>query len=481
MKKSVLFLINGLGIEKQGSYSIAIDQCMPNLSRTKETSFFTTAFINSLEYRSAYESFFLGDTSNNEIKYIRNNIINDNIVNNTTFQNIKNNLTNETNKLHIFLEPNNDGVADIVNDLVKKLDLNPNKKVYLHLLLTNQSPTEYKKIIELVNFIKFHLDERITVGFIMGKEVLPTNLNEEILTTYKKIFFYCSCERWTETDKKLLSLMNENIRPAVAPVFCATNTCNIEKDDVLLFFNSKSTNYDNYIEAINYGYRSILKDETQSVKVYSIIRLDTKYNVLYLADNIDYPNSLDKLLEKANLKTLIITKNDNMNYINFLANGLKYVNNPRIQFMNIEDDYFKNGNNIVNVIDNTDYNLIIFDYHMDVSKTINDLKAQLEYIDSILGIVANACVNKHSLFITSLYGVKKTLPLAPYNEELVTIDYEMQIPIFFFDYSYPRSKYRLRPGETNDILNTTLRCLWNTTEIDTLIKTKGLLTSILYK
>jgi len=70
MKKSVLFLINGLGIEKQGSYSIAIDQCMPNLSKTKETSFFTTAFINSLEYRKAYESFFLGDTSRSEIKYM---------------------------------------------------------------------------------------------------------------------------------------------------------------------------------------------------------------------------------------------------------------------------------------------------------------------------------------------------------------------------------------------------------------------------
>jgi len=41
MKKSVIFLINGLGIEKAGSYSISIDQCMPNLAKVKETSFFT--------------------------------------------------------------------------------------------------------------------------------------------------------------------------------------------------------------------------------------------------------------------------------------------------------------------------------------------------------------------------------------------------------------------------------------------------------
>ena len=43
MNKCILFLINGLGIEKRGSYSISIDQCMPRLSRIKENSFFTTA------------------------------------------------------------------------------------------------------------------------------------------------------------------------------------------------------------------------------------------------------------------------------------------------------------------------------------------------------------------------------------------------------------------------------------------------------
>ena len=51
MKKSVLFLINGLGIEKPGSYSIAIDQIMPQLCRIKETSYFlsllpTSFFVN---------------------------------------------------------------------------------------------------------------------------------------------------------------------------------------------------------------------------------------------------------------------------------------------------------------------------------------------------------------------------------------------------------------------------------------------------
>ena len=167
-----------------------------------------------------------------------------------------------------------------------------------------------------------------------------------------------------------------------------------------------------------------------------------------------------------------------MQLLNFLANGLVYVNNPRIQFMKNDKAYFSVPQNVQYIIDNTDYDLIIFDYHMDVSKTINDLKEDLTKIDIVLGNIVNTCVNKHSLFITSLYGLKKELPLADYNAEMVTIDYEMQIPIFFFDYTYPRSKYTLFPGETNDILFSAIKIIWNSDEIDSLIHTKGIINNL---
>ena len=475
MKKSVLFLINGLGIEKQGSYSISIDQCMPNLARTKETSFFTTAVIDSVEYHNAYEKFFLGDTFKSEMNYIKENIINDDIINNPTYISLKESLSNENSKLHVFLEATNEFIVDEVNDLVNKLNLNPNQKVYLHLLLTQQTLSEYKKLIDLVNYIKYHLDTRITVGFIFGKENLSNEETPEEVNTFKKMFFYCSCERWSETDKKLLSLQEANIRPCVVPGFCAVNECNIVNGDSILFFNTRRSNYDKYINIIYNNAAEVFKTSDVKLPLYSIINLDTKYNVSSFSNNIIYDNSLDKLLEKDNLKVLFITKNENISYVNFLANGLNYVNNPRIQFMNLDDNYLSNQNNIINIIDNTDFNIIVFDYHMDVSRTINDLKAQLEKIDVVLGMVASTCVNKHSLFITSLYGIKKDIPLADYNSEVVTIDYEMQIPIFFFDYTYPRSKYKLFPGETNDILNTVIRCVSNDNSIDSLIREKGLL------
>ena len=90
MRKSVIFLINGLGIERPGSYSIDIDQAMPNLSKIKETSYFTTAITSSVEYRGAYQRFFLGDTYKSEVNYIKDYVINEKMDANPVYQNLKN-------------------------------------------------------------------------------------------------------------------------------------------------------------------------------------------------------------------------------------------------------------------------------------------------------------------------------------------------------------------------------------------------------
>lgn len=477
--KSVIFLINGLGVEKPGSYSIAIDQCMPQLARTKETSFYTTAITNSLEYRSAYQQFFLGDTKYLELNYLKEHIINEQINTNPVYQNFVKSISTPNTKLHVFIEPSNDRVVEEINDLVNKLSLEKDKPVYLHLLLTQQTINEYQKLINTINYIKYHINTHITVGFIIGKEYFPETMSKEQMDFAKKLLFYCSAERWSETDKKLLSLKESNIRPCEAPGFCALNTCNITNGDTILFFNTNRTSYDKFITAIYQCAPEVFKNDTVSLPIYSIIRLDTKYNIPCFSENIIYESSLSNSLNRIQKKCLIISQEENIQLVNFIANGLNYVNNPSIQFMKADLEALKSKEMVQSIIDNNNYDLIIFDFHMDVSTNINNLKQQLEKIDVVLGHTAEVCVNRYSLFITSLYGVKKTLPLAEYNNELVTIDYEMEIPIFFFDYRYLRSKYMLLPGETNAILSTALYCISKDDSFDTLIKEKGLLKNIL--
>ena len=315
----------------------------------------------------------------------------------------------------------------------------------------------------------------------MGKEILPTTLTKDDYDMAKRLFYYCSVERWSDTEQKFRDLSNSNVRPCEAPGFTATNSCSFKNGDAILFFNTKRTSYDSIIKSIVDQEQEVFKTESVSLPIFSLIHLDTQYDIPCFAESIFYENNMAHMLEKANKKALVVSEEKNIRLVNFLANGLNYVNNPRIQFMKLDEGYLSNAENIRTLIDQSEFDFIMFDFHMDVSKTINDLKAQLSRIDVILGYISEVCVNKHSLLITSLYGIKKTLPLAQYNGEMVTIDYEMQIPIFFFDYTYPRSKYGLRPGETNDILHTALRCIWDTKDVDTLIYMKGILNNLFGK
>lgn len=477
MKKSIIFLINGLGIEKPGSYSISLDQDMPNLCRTKETSFFTTAITNSLEYRSAYQQFFMGDTYKMELDYIKENILNNNLVNNPVYQSFASNVSNQEAKLHIFLEPTTERVVEQINDLVSNLNLPKNKKVYIHLLLPQLTVDDYNKLTEIINYIKYHIDERINVGFVIGKEYLSEKLTVDEKKQMCKLLFYCSAERWIRTEEKLQSLKEQNIIPCKAAGFCANNDCYIQNNDTILFFNTRREDYDKFITSIYGNAQEVIKNSPINIPVYSLLKLYSQYNINSFAENINYENSLSNNLQKYNKKALILTNREHVNLINFYANGLNQVNNPNIVFM-ILDESLYDYNTVVNIIDNSDYDLIIFDYFMDTSSTINNLKIGLRNIDKVLGNVVVCSENKHSLFITSLFGLKKELPLADYNSEKVLLDYEMQIPIFFYDYTYPASKYSLFPGDTNLILSSALWCLTNDTHIESLIRQKGLLKNL---
>ena len=477
MKKSTIFLINGLGIEKPGSYSISLDQDMPNLCRTKETSFFTTAITNSLEYRSAYQQFFMGDTYKMELDYIKENILNNNLVNNPVYQSFASNVSNQEAKLHIFLEPTTERVVEQINDLVSNLNLPKNKKVYIHLLLPQLTVDDYNKLTEIINYIKYHIDERINVGFVIGKEYLSEKLTVDEKKQMCKLLFYCSAERWIRTEEKLQSLKEQNIIPCKAAGFCANNDCYIQNNDTILFFNTRREDYDKFITSIYGNAQEVIKNAPINIPVYSLLKLYSQYNINSFAENINYENSLSNNLQKYNKKALILTNREHVNLINFYANGLNQVNNPNIVFM-ILDESLYDYNTVVNIIDNSDYDLIIFDYFMDTSSTINNLKIGLRNIDKVLGNVVVCSENKHSLFITSLFGLKKELPLADYNSEKVLLDYEMQIPIFFYDYTYPASKYSLFPGDTNLILSSALWCLTNDPHIESLIRQKGLLKNL---
>ena len=88
----------------------------------------------------------------------------------------------------------------------------------------------------------------------------------------------------------------------------------------------------------------VFKTNEYQLPAYSMIRLDTQYNIPCFAESIEYTNSLSNLMAKSGKKTLILTSNEHMSLVNFLANGLTYVNNPSIQFMALDENYLYQKN-----------------------------------------------------------------------------------------------------------------------------------------
>ena len=60
MKKNILMLINGFGIERSNSYSVYSGELMPNLEALRTSRMFTSIPNGYLDYKGAYRNFSMG-------------------------------------------------------------------------------------------------------------------------------------------------------------------------------------------------------------------------------------------------------------------------------------------------------------------------------------------------------------------------------------------------------------------------------------
>src|SRR5574344_2230312 len=60
MKKNILLLINGFGVEQAGSYDIYNAELMPNLDKLTKERLFTSLSSDDLDYKSGYRTFSIG-------------------------------------------------------------------------------------------------------------------------------------------------------------------------------------------------------------------------------------------------------------------------------------------------------------------------------------------------------------------------------------------------------------------------------------
>ena len=102
-KKTILFLINGFGVEKKESYSIYDSTLMPTFDSLTKTHLFSTIESNVSNYYDAYRNISLDIKELYNYTLLDKDIVeNKTFLNNQVFNHLKQNFDAKKSNLHIF-------------------------------------------------------------------------------------------------------------------------------------------------------------------------------------------------------------------------------------------------------------------------------------------------------------------------------------------------------------------------------------------
>ena len=272
MKKTVLFLINGFGIEKKDSYSIYDENLLPTLDKMMKNNLYTSVESTASDYTTGYQLFSTGTLKTNNYSYLNDLIDNNKLIENENLKKFNNDNIGKETRIHIFIHLNSEDVIESLNKFVKylKLDLN---RVIVHFILNQNSLTEYKSITTLINNFTFSSFKATNIGLVFGENII-TDINnlEEQKNLYRILFNSKSGEN--------------NVLPINIPPFCINDDFTIKDNDTFIFFNFNKCNYKNLVDGIinpPIVYKTV---DTSTLHIYSLFPLENENKVTNLLDNI---------------------------------------------------------------------------------------------------------------------------------------------------------------------------------------------------
>ena len=475
MKKTVLFLINGFGIEKKDSYSIYDANALPTLDKMMNNNLYTSIESSASDYTTGYQLFSTGTLKTNNYAYLNDLIENNKLIDNESFKKFNNDNIGKVSRIHFFVHLNSEDVIETLNKFVKYLKLDMNR-VIVHFILNQSNLAEYKSITTLINNFTFSSFKATNIGLIFGESIITDSNNLEEQKNLARILFNSkSGEKWPEYAKKLNGLSNNNILPINIPPFCINDDFTVKDNDTFIFFNFSKCNYKSLIDGIMSPpivYKTV---DTTTLQLYSLFPIDNETRVTNLLDNIRASEYMADYLDKTNVNTAILTDQENLNIINYMVNGFANLLPPKIKYLLSNKELLANKEQMQKLIFDSGYDLIIINTRIDNLKTINEIKDMLHTIDSYVAILEELCQEKATLIISSLFGINKELQISSLSPEKGLVNFYGSVPCIVVNSTYSKEEYALGFGTVINILGTALKCCNEKSKYPTLIKQKNAL------
>lgn len=435
MRKTILLLINGFGVERNGSAEVYSPKLMPNLDYMIKNYLFGNLITTAGDYNSAYKAFSIPEKTKEQEDEIDYMIFEKKLDANAVLQQARDSVGAENN-LHIFYSVDSIAKFNQVRELLKILNAQKDKKVFLHLVMTSTSTAAYDGIKKIISKISFELSEYCKVGMIMGRNKI--NSDDVLRAFYRELG-----EHWNESEKKFNILEKEVVAPENAGVFIITGGFSLKENDTVLFMNYDEVEMEKF-------YADFTK---MPVKLFSLFPFKENIPFMFKKDE-DRSVCFTSTLEKHEIKVLLFTTEARINDINYLLNGMEKKKSPNITYAVNDMGLFSTKDAVAALIDNQPYDGFILDYTIAGYNKMDSIKTDLSNIDGVIKNISDAAKEKgYTFIVSSLYGVH-----TPVMDGVVqkVIDFSGKVPIVFQSNTFAKSEYALNSGSVYALAQTFL-------------------------
>ena len=450
MKKVVLFLINGFGIEQKDSFSVYKSELVPNLDKMTREEMFNSLETSDYNFIDGFRTFSI--ESKESLTYNLLDKFSFKLNENPNFNEYLNQI-NEEEKIHVFCTLNNSKTIEHLKNILYIMK----KNIILHIILDSEDTKDYLNIEKLITKITFDI-KSIKIGSIVGRN----NLNNQ---DYVKMLGNGVGEKWTEYSKKLTSLENLKIPPIDAKGFYINEEFVIKTNNPILFINYDEFDVTTFTTLLGNIYKG---------KIYSMFSLKGINYPLF-----SYPTANKSLVEDLkSIEAKAVIIGDNINQVNYFANGLNNVNDQHLLFM--KSDYLFDKSTLPTVIKDERFNLVILNYSIENCTTLEELNNALKNIDDMIPVVKDLCVsNKYYFVLSSLFGIKKEILVDQYIKKIV--NFSSKVPIFVVEENIKKDKYTIGSSDVIGLKKTCLKLMNPNYKGSGLIHGKSFLSKLLKK
>ncbi len=479
MNKTILFLINGLGIEHKGSCDIYSKEVMPVMDQCSMSEFFTTVDSKAFDYTTGYQIFSTGNTDALAFPFI-DKIVDENTWNQSPMYQSLSAAVQDPNSgtLHIFCFLDSPRISDHLKSFVTSL--NTNKTIFIHSIMTNPTMDGYKTIAKVLYKLNYETLPNMKLGVVFGKNLLTAEDRLNEFNDLGRMLFRGSGEKWTDTDQKINSLQTFKILPHDAKAFCVNDQFGLKTNDIILFYNYDEVDCSKFVQLINNPptfFNSQVAPGT--LKYYSLFPLRNTTGVQNIYGNVTSVYSLSSAVKQIGAKGLVLIDQANLNVANYMINGLSPVGDGTIDYALTDSGILFNTEQMKAILENEKYQLIIINHRIDQYKDETSLKQAMTKIDQNLGMMKELCQDKYALIVSSLFGIKKEILMANQKEALV--DFSNTVPVIIIDSRYNKKEYAMTYGNLYTLLGTTLKMIQPDAKVNSVLKKKGFLQKIIFK